>query len=150
MFVFPILDTAMNVTMKSIPTTSLPSFYGKTSEDPDTFLFEFDILCGSYNYLEDAQKLKLFPATLTYSSLRWFMVLRESSILTWDDMKMVFLKKYQEYFRPKDSRNDIFKVQQHEDESIKDYLERFTYILHKSKHNNLQDDAIHTLFLKGI
>ncbi len=53
-FGFPILDTTMNVTMKSIPATSLPSFYGKTSEDPDTFLFEFDILCRSYNYLQDA------------------------------------------------------------------------------------------------
>ena len=36
-FGFPILDTAMNVTMNSIPTASLPSFYGKTSEDLDTF-----------------------------------------------------------------------------------------------------------------
>ncbi len=52
-FGFPILDTTMNMMMKSIPTTSLPSFYGKNSEDPDTFLFEFDILCRSYNYLQD-------------------------------------------------------------------------------------------------
>ena len=37
-FGFPILDIAMNVTMKSIPAASLPSFYRKTSEDPDTFL----------------------------------------------------------------------------------------------------------------
>jgi hypothetical protein len=34
------------------------------TEDPDAFLFEFDILCQSYNYVDDAQKLKLFPATL--------------------------------------------------------------------------------------
>ena len=97
-FGFPILDTAMNVTMKSIPAASLPSFYGKTSEDPNTFLFEFDILCRSYNYLQDAQKLKLFPSSLKDSTLRWFMALGESSIRTWDDVKMVFLWKYQEYF----------------------------------------------------
>jgi hypothetical protein len=149
-FGFPILDTAMNVTMKSIPAASLPSFYGKTSEDPDTFLFEFDILCRSYNYLQDAQKLKLFPATLKDSALRWFMALGESSIRTWNDMKTVFLQKYQDYCRPKDSKNDIFRVRQQEDESLEDYLERFTYILHKSKYEKLEPDAVRTLFLQGI
>jgi hypothetical protein len=38
-FGFPILDTALNVNMKNIPLSTLPTFYGKNSEDPDTFLF---------------------------------------------------------------------------------------------------------------
>ena len=75
-FGFPILDTMKDVTMKNIPPSSLPTLYGKSSEDPDTFLFEFDILCRIYNYLQDAHKLKLFPATLKDSSLRWFMGIR--------------------------------------------------------------------------
>jgi hypothetical protein len=50
-FRFPILDTTPNVNMKNIPLSALPTFYGKNSEDPDTFLFEFDILCRSYNYV---------------------------------------------------------------------------------------------------
>ena len=50
-FGFPILDTTHDVNMKNIPPSSLPTFYGKSNEDPDTFLFEFDILCRSYNYL---------------------------------------------------------------------------------------------------
>ena len=58
-FGFPILDTTPNVNMKNIPLWELPTFYGKNSEDLDTFLFEFDILCRSYNYVQDAQKLKL-------------------------------------------------------------------------------------------
>jgi hypothetical protein len=79
-FRFLTLDTTPNVNMKNIPLSALPTFYGKNSEDPDTFLFEFDILCRSYNYIQDAQKLKLFPATLKDSALRWFMGLGESSI----------------------------------------------------------------------
>ena len=79
-FGFPTLDLARDVSMKNIPPSSLPTFYGKSTEDPDTFLFEFDILCRSYNYLQDAQKLKLFPATLKDSALRWFMSLGESTI----------------------------------------------------------------------
>jgi hypothetical protein len=136
--------------MKNIPLSALPTFYGKSSEDPDTFLFEFDILCRSYNYLQDAQKLKLFPATLKDSALRWFMGLGESSIRSWEDMKAIFLKKYQDYCKSKDSRNDIFKIQQLEDESLEDYMERFAYTSQKSKYHDLPDDAVRTLFLKGI
>ena len=122
--------------MKNIPPSSLPTLYGKSNEDPDTFFFEFDILCRSYNYLQDAHKLKLFPATLKDSSLIWFMGLGEYSIRTWEDMKTTFLQKYQEY-RPRDSRNDIFKIQQLEYKCLEDYLKRFIYTLHKSKHNDL-------------
>ena len=102
-FKFPILDTVLDVNMKNIPPSSLPTFYGKSNEDPDTFLFEFDILCRSYNYLQYSHKLKLFPATLKYFSLRWFMRLGESTIRTWCDMRTSFLQKYQEYCKPKDS-----------------------------------------------
>jgi hypothetical protein len=63
-FGFPILDLMPNVNMKNIPPSVLPNFRGMVTEDPDAFLFEFDILCRSYNYVDDAQKLKLFPATL--------------------------------------------------------------------------------------
>jgi hypothetical protein len=149
-FGFPILDTTPNVNMKNIPLSALPTFYGKRSEDPDTFLFEFDILCRSYNYLQDAQKLKLFPATLKDSALRWFMGLGESSIRSWEAMKDIFLKKYQDYCKTKESRNDIFKVQQLEDENLEDYMERFAYISQKSKYHDLPDDAVRALFLKGI
>ena len=110
-FGFPILDLAQDVNMKNIPASSLPTFYGKSTEDPDTFLFEFDILCRSYNYLHDAQNLKLFPANLKDFSLRWFMGLGESTIRTWEEMKSAFLRKYQDYCGPRDSQNDIFKMQ---------------------------------------
>ena len=78
------------------------------------------------------------------------MRLEKSTIRTWDDMKTSFLRKYQEYCKPKDSRHDIFKIQQLEDESLEDYLERFIYTLHNSKYNDLRGDAVRTLFLKGI
>ena len=128
--------------MKNIPPSSLPTFYGKSNEDLDTFLFDFYILCRIYNYQQDAKKLKLFPATLKDSYLIWFMGLGEYSIITWEDMKTAFLRKYQEYYKPRDSRNNIFKIQWLEHEILEDYLERFNYVLHKSKYNDLREDAI--------
>jgi hypothetical protein len=89
-FGFPILDLVQDVNMKNIPLSALPTFHGKSSEDPDVFLFEFNILCRSYNYLQDAHKLKLFPATLKDYALRWFMSLGEYSIRSWEDMKENF------------------------------------------------------------
>ena len=85
---FPIGDLPRGATpMKNIPLSALPNFHGLSSEDPDEFLFEFDILRRSYDYISNAQKLKLFPATLKGNTLRWFMSLGGHVITTWDQMK---------------------------------------------------------------
>ena len=65
-------------------------------------------------------------------------------------MKTTFLRKYKEYFKPRDSWNDIFKIQQLKYDSLENYREKFIYTLHKSKYNDLWEDAVWTLFLKGI
>jgi hypothetical protein len=85
---FPIGDLSRGVApMKNIPLSSLPNFHGLSSEDPDEFLFKFDILCRIYDYITNAKKLKLFPATLKGNALRWFMSLGGHVITTWDQMK---------------------------------------------------------------
>ena len=61
--------------MKNISPSMLPCFYGKAAEDPDEFIFEFEILYRSYDYTTNAQKLKLFLATLNENALHWFMSL---------------------------------------------------------------------------
>ena len=58
-FQFPLASLVTNANLKNIPPTTLP----KLTEDPDTFLFDFDILCHNFDYKIDAHKLKLFPAT---------------------------------------------------------------------------------------
>jgi hypothetical protein len=77
------------------------------------------------------------------------MGLGESSIAYWDDMKKKFLAKYQPYCKSKDSKEDIFKMSQREDESLEEYLERFLYNVQKCKQTNLPLDVIHIIFLKG-
>jgi len=75
---FPIGDLPRGATpMKNIPLSALPNFHGLSYEDLDEFLFEFDILCRSYDIL------KLFPATLKGNALRWFMSLGGHVITTW-------------------------------------------------------------------
>jgi hypothetical protein len=84
-FAFPIVDTPTllgdDIKMKNIPPSVLPNFFGLTTKDPDSFMFEFDIVCRTYGYTNDAQKLRLFPATLKGYALKWFMGLGEETIV---------------------------------------------------------------------
>jgi hypothetical protein len=120
-----------------------------STEDPELFLFEFDILCRSYNYSDNAQQLNLFPITMKDLSLRWFMSLGENAILSWDQMKDTFLWKYQDYYKD-NAKNDNFKMQQTEDESPEDYLERFLYNYQKSKLFTTDPTIVRVVFLKGL
>ena len=104
-----------------------PHFHGKSTEDPDEFLFEFDILCKSYDYTSSEKKPKLFPSTLKDNFLRWFMCLGSETVRTWHQMKQVFLRKYQEYYRTKDKREELFKIVQKGDEILEDVVEIFMY-----------------------
>ena len=47
---FPIRETNADTKMKNINSYALPQFHGLTSEDPNTFLFEFAIICKTYDY----------------------------------------------------------------------------------------------------
>ena len=75
------------------------------------------------------------------------MSLGGNCIQTWEDMKNIFLKKYQDYCK---SNEDIFGMIQGEDESLEDYVEWFQYNLQKSKHKYLEKEILKTLILKGI
>jgi len=109
-FEFPIGNIRGEAPMKNIPLSSLPSFPRMTLEDPDRFIFEVDVLCRSYDYTADAQKLKVFPATLKGAALRWVMGLGTTSISTWNGMKETFLSKYEDYCRTRVLREEIFRM----------------------------------------
>lgn len=69
-FEFPITNQERATEPKNIPPSALPVFYGLVTEYPNTFMFEFDVLCRSYDYTFDAHRLELFPTTLKDVSLR--------------------------------------------------------------------------------
>jgi hypothetical protein len=149
-FGFPILDPTTTIQMKNIPPSTLPNFHGMVTEDPETFLFEFDVLCHSYDYSNDAQKLKLFPTTLKDATLCWFMGLGGNTIKTWDEMRKNFLSKYQDYCTNRDLHEEMFKMAQKEDEILEDYVERFHYNVKRAKQNHLELETLKIIFLCGI
>ena len=70
-------------------------------------------------------------------------------IASWDQMKRVFLSKYQEYCKTRDMQDETFTIIQDDDETLEDYLERFLYILQRSK-LKLDSNTIRTMFLRGL
>ena len=118
---FLIQDTDGSVHMNNIPPYFLPKFHGLRSEDPKNFLFEFEIVCISYGYLLKTQKLRLFQATLKDRALKWFMSLGTNPIRSWNDMKNIFIEKYKYH----DLKEEIFRMNQKEDESLEDLIERY-------------------------
>jgi len=66
---FSIWETNGDTKMKNISPSALPHFHGLTTKDPDTFSFEFVVLCRTSDYTEDEKKMKLFPFTLKGSTL---------------------------------------------------------------------------------
>jgi hypothetical protein len=136
--------------MKNIPPSVLPYFHGIAFEDLDAFLFLFDILCRTYGHTNDAHKLCLFLSTSMNTTLKWFMGLGENTIGNWKTMRNIFLNKYQAYYIPSYSKEYIFRMDQKEDQNLRDSLERFLYNLQKSKHSSLNLEVICPIFLKGI
>jgi len=111
-FGFPILDEGTTVIIINISLSILPNFHGLRRKDTGTFLLEFEVLCRSYDYLNDAQKLKVFPTTLKKATLNWFMALGINSIRTWEQMKTASLDKYKDYCMPHNIKDEVFKMLQ--------------------------------------
>ena len=135
--------------MKNIPPSVLPNFHGLKNEDPETFLFEFEVLCKTCDYLQDSQKLKLFPSMLKGVALKWFIGLVTQSIRTWNDMKKVFLDRYFDYCMPINHKDEVLKMMQREDANLEDLIERFNNNLKRAKMDNLYQDTLKALLLKS-
>eukprot|EP00253_Pinus_taeda_P014007 PITA_14007 len=149
---YPIVDSATNARMKGIPLQHIPTFHGLTSEDPDAFLFEFDVLCKGYDYTTDPQKLKLFPSTLKGAALRWFMGLGGGVINNFEQMKESFLKKYQDYCRSRELKDEIFQMIARPNETLEEYVEHFQYNLQRSPYASLPlpDNVLKTTLIRGM
>ena len=78
------------------------------------------------------------------------MTLGTNYIRTWDDIKRVFLEKCKYYCIIHDLINQVFKLNQKEDESLEDLVERFTYNIKISKLHNLGSHTCKNLLLNAI
>jgi len=138
--------------MKPIPLQNIHTFHGLTLDDLDAFLFEFDVLCQGYDYTTNPQKLTLFPSMLKGAALHWFMGLGGGTINDWDQMKTAFLKKYQDYCRSRELKDELFQMVARPSETLEEYVENFQYNLQISPYANLPlpDNVLKTALIRGM
>lgn len=101
---FSIRDTSGEARMKNISPTARHHFHGLTSANPDTFIFEFIVVCRTYDYTSNEQKMKLFPSTFKDVALHWFMGILGDNITTWAQMQQAFKNKHMGYYRSKETK----------------------------------------------
>jgi hypothetical protein len=65
-------------------------------------------------------------------------------------MRNTFLTKYQDYYKARELREEIFKLTQKEEENLKDYLEKFLYNIQIYKQHKFELEIIITIFLRGL
>ena len=70
-------------------------------------MFEFFVVCRTYDYALDDQKINLFPSTLKDVALRWFMGLPGNNITTSAQMQEAFNNNYKDYYSSKKNKEEI-------------------------------------------
>ena len=65
-------------------------------------------------------------------------------------MKQAFLNKYQEYCGAKERKEELFKMNLKEEESLEDFVERLEYNVQRSGHPDLDPDILKTILPRGI
>ena len=73
-------------------------------------------------------------------------------ITDWDQMKAAFLKKYQEYCRFRELKDEIFQMTTKPNETLEEYVEQFQYNLQRSPYASLPlpDNVLKTTLIRGM
>lgn len=84
--------------------------------------------------------------------MRWFMGLGEGTINDWDQMRTAFLKKYQDYCRSRELKDEIFQMVARPSETLEEYVEHFQYNLQRSPYENipLPNNLLKTTLIKAM
>jgi len=69
-----------------------------------------------------------------------------TSIKSWNDMQKIFIEKYKDH----DLKEVIFRMNQREDESLEDLIERFMYNVKRGKLHHLGSDTLKTLLHRKL
>ncbi|KAK1554499.1 hypothetical protein Q3G72_013132 [Acer saccharum] len=116
----------------------LPTFYGKSGEDPHIHIKEFYAVCttltnGGVN--DERVRLRLFPFSLKDKAKEWLYSLPSGCIRTWVDLAAKFLSKFFPAQRTNKIRKEIMRVQQPDGEPFHEYWERYQRLLNLCLHH---------------
>jgi len=101
-----------------------PMFHGLAGDDPCKHLKQFHVVCSTMKptYVqEDHVYLMAFPHSMDGNVKDWLYYLAPRSIMSWDDLKRLFLAKFFLTSRTITIRKEIFGIKQQSGESLYEY-----------------------------
>ena len=139
--------------MKSEMIRLLPVYQGVDSENPYSFMRDFEDVCSAF--LSTGSPLHiicmvLFPFALKEKANLWFPSLAPNSIFTWEDMRNEFLNKF---FPPACTNALIRAIQNFSEKPGKPFFvvwERYKDLLHAIPHHGLDVGQICVYFHQGL
>ena len=148
-----LLEEANQFFMKSEMIRLLPVYQGVNSENPYSFIRDFEDVCSAF--LSTGSPLHiicmvLFPFALNEKAKIWFHSLAPNSIFTWEDMQNEFLNK----FFPPARTNALMRAIQNFSEKLGEPFsvvwERHKDLLHVIPHHGLDVGQICAYFHQGL
>ena len=146
-------EEANQFLMKSEMIHLLPVYYRVDSENPYSFMRDFEDVCSAF--LSTGSPLHiicmvLFPFALKEKVEIWFHSLAPNSIFTWEDMRNEFLNKF---FPPTCTNALIRAIQNFSEKSSEPFVvvwERYKVLLHDIPHHCLNVGPICAYFHQGL
>ena len=146
-------EEANQFLMKSEMIRLLPVYQGVDSENPYSFMRDFEDVCSAF--LSTGSPLHiicmvLFPFSLKEKAKIWFHSLAPNSIFTWEDMRNEFLYKF---FPPARTNALMRAIQNFSEKSGEPFAvvwERYKDLLHAIPHHGLDVGQICAYFHQGL
>ncbi|XP_074374423.1 uncharacterized protein LOC141714827 [Apium graveolens] len=139
----------------AVREAQLPAGYRNTTSDlrfhrnldPVEFLGRFNIEMDVYQ-VSDLARCRLLVATFRESAQQWFQKLGPGVITSWDQMKTLFLTKFQAAVRYVPSVTTLANVRQRENESLISYFKRFN--AESTSVRGTSDEALQSFLIAGL
>ncbi|KAL2228949.1 UNVERIFIED_CONTAM: Retrovirus-related Pol polyprotein from transposon 17.6 [Sesamum indicum] len=148
---YPNLD--VDFELKSGLIHLLPIFRGLAGEDPHKHLKEFHVVCSGMRpqgVTEEQVKLRAFPFSLGDKAKDWLYSLPSGFIVSWNELKKLFLENYFPASRTTNIRKEISGIRQFSGESFYEYWGRFKQLVESCPHHQIPDHLLIQYFYEGL
>ncbi|XP_074355666.1 uncharacterized protein LOC141695308 [Apium graveolens] len=120
-------------------------FHGNS--DPVEFMGRFNIEMDMYQ-VPDLARCRLLAATFRESAQQWFQKLGPGVITSWEQIKTLFLTKFQTAVRYAPSVITLVNIRQRENESLTSYFKRFN--AESTSVRGTSDEALKSFLIAGL